>query len=98
LSNDLDNDDIANLIMIGTPNAGSSLAMQTNECLPGILDLRPGSSATMARENIHTKYYAIAGACLLLGDGLVSTSSVNSQPYFDSLGTSNSCHRSFGHL
>ena len=93
LSNDLENDDVANLIMIGTPNAGSSLATRTTECLPGILDLRPGSSATMARENTHTKYYTIAGTCLLIGDGLVSKSSVNSQPYFDSLGTSNSCHR-----
>ena|SRR5215203_6490823 len=93
LSNDLDSEDVANLIMIGTPNAGSSLATRTNECLPGILDLRPGSSATMAKENTHTKYYTIAGTCLLIGDGLVSTSSVNSQSYFNSLGTSNSCHR-----
>ncbi len=61
--------------------------------LPGILDLRPGSPATMAKQNPNTNYYTIAGACLLIGDGLVSTSSVNSQPYFKSLGTSNSCHR-----
>ena len=92
LANDLANDNVANLIMVGTPNAGSSLAIGTDECSPGILDIRPQAPATRVRENTHTTYYTIAGACFLIGDGLVSTSSVNSQPYFKSLGTSNSCH------
>ena len=92
LSNNPTHTDVANLIMVGTPNAGSSLAIGNDECPPGIVDLRPGSSATMARENNNTNYYTIAGACFLIGDGLVSTASVNSQDYFEPLGTSNSCH------
>jgi pimeloyl-ACP methyl ester carboxylesterase len=92
LANNPTHNDVANLIMIGTPNAGSQLATGTNECSPGILDLRPGSTATMAGENSNTEYYTIAGACFLIGDGLVSTASVDSQPYFESLGTSNACH------
>lgn len=65
----------------------------SNSChLQGIVDLGPGSSATMARENPNTEYYTITGACFLVGNGLVSTASVNSEDYFESLGTSNSCH------
>ena len=93
LANDLANDDVANLIMIGTPNAGTQVAYTTDKCSPGIEDLKPNALATKAKENINTKYYTIAGACFpLIGDGLVSTSSVNSQLYFNSLGISNACH------
>jgi len=93
LADDLANDDVANLIMIGTPNAGTQMAYTTDECSPAIEDLKPTALATKAKENAHTKYYTIAGACYpWIGDGLVSTSSVNSQPYFNSLGTSNACH------
>ena len=92
LSNDLDNDDVANLIMIGTPNAGSYQAWFTNECSPGIKDLRPGASAQTAEQNKNTKYYTIAGMCESLGDSIVYESSVNSQPYFQSLGSSDACH------
>ena len=93
LANDLANDNVANLIMIGTPNAGTQMAFTTNECSPGINDFKPNALATKAKENTHTKYYTIAGTCFpWIGDGLVSTSSVNSKPYFKSLGTSNACH------
>ena len=93
LAKDLANDDVANLIMIGTPNAGTQMAYTTDECSPAIEDLKPKAQATKAKENTHTKYYTIAGTCFpWIGDGLVSTSSVNSQRYFNSLGTSNACH------
>jgi uncharacterized alpha/beta hydrolase family protein len=93
LAKDLANDDVANLIMIGTPNAGTQMAFTTNECSPAIEDLKPKAQATKAKENTHTKYYTIAGTCFPgIGDGLVSTFSVNSQHYFNSLGTSNACH------
>ena len=97
-------DDVANLIMIGTLNAGSPFALSTNRCWPAIEDLRRGSPATEAEENIHTKYHTIAGTCLpyyaigLLviisepNDGLVGVTSINSQPYFHSLGYSPNCH------
>jgi pimeloyl-ACP methyl ester carboxylesterase len=61
LANDLSNDDIANLIMIGTPNAGSPLANLNDFCRPAIYDLRPGSLATNAMRNSNTNYYTIAG-------------------------------------
>ena len=92
LANNLANDDVANLIMVGTPNAGSPLALLTNDCYPGILDIRPGAPPTNVRQNIHTQYYTIAGTCRITGDEIVLESSVNSKPYFKSLGTSNSCH------
>ena len=61
LANDLSNDYIANLIMIGTPNAGSPLANLNDLCQPAIFDLRPGSAATNARVNNNTNYHTIAG-------------------------------------
>jgi pimeloyl-ACP methyl ester carboxylesterase len=56
-------DNVANLIMIGTPNAGSPLADIYNdtECLPAALDLKPSSAATKALQNVNTDYYTIAG-------------------------------------
>jgi pimeloyl-ACP methyl ester carboxylesterase len=53
--------DIANLIMIGTPNAGSPAAEISNVCKPAVDDLRPGANATKAEMNPNTKYYTIAG-------------------------------------
>jgi hypothetical protein len=53
--------DVANLIMIGTPNAGSRVAETTNYCSPAIEDIRPEAPATMAARNQHTNYYTIAG-------------------------------------
>src|SRR5688500_13174446 len=53
--------DVANLIMIGTPNAGSPLAQTSEICTPAVYDLRPGSAATEVKMNPNTKYYTIAG-------------------------------------
>jgi triacylglycerol esterase/lipase EstA (alpha/beta hydrolase family) len=56
-------DDVANLIMIGTPNAGSPLAEIYHDtgCMPAASDLKPGSPATKALQNVKTDYYTIAG-------------------------------------
>jgi uncharacterized alpha/beta hydrolase family protein len=102
-------DDVANLIMIGTPNAGSPLAEMYNDvgCMPAATDLRPGSSATRARENINTDYHTISGDwrywyfwMLVEGnleiegpdDGWVPVSSVESLRYSDTLGQTSSYH------
>lgn len=74
LANDLSNDDVANLIMLGTPNRGSPLALGSLAippmmypylkefvCWPAVYDLIPGSEATNASENENSKYYTIAG-------------------------------------
>ncbi len=53
--------DVANLIMIGTPNAGSPLAVNNNMCTPAIYDLKPGAADTQVKMNPSTKYYTIAG-------------------------------------
>jgi predicted alpha/beta hydrolase family esterase len=53
--------DVANLIMIGTPNAGSPLAQTSEICTPAVYDLRPGAAATQVKMNPNTKYYTIAG-------------------------------------
>ena len=53
--------DVANLIMIGTPNAGSPLAVNNDVCTPAIYDLKPGAPDTKVKENPNTKYYTIAG-------------------------------------
>jgi uncharacterized alpha/beta hydrolase family protein len=53
--------DVANLIMIGTPNAGSPLAESIDMGAPAVYDLRPGAAATQVKMNPNTKYYTIAG-------------------------------------
>ena len=53
--------DVANLIMIGTPNAGSPLAKTSEICTPAVYDLRPGAAVTEVKMNPNTKYYTIAG-------------------------------------
>ena len=53
--------DVANLIKIGTPNAGSPLAESCEIGTPAIYDLRPGAEATEVKMNPNTKYYTIAG-------------------------------------
>jgi pimeloyl-ACP methyl ester carboxylesterase len=53
--------DVANLVMIGTPNAGSPLAQSSEICTPAVYDLRPGAAATEVKRNPNTKYYTIAG-------------------------------------
>ncbi len=56
-----DTKDVANLIMIGTPNAGSPLAENNNICTPAIYDLKPGAVDTKVKMNPNTIYYTIAG-------------------------------------
>jgi len=52
---------VANLIMIGTPNAGSPIAQSSNICKPAVDDLKPGAADTKVGMNPNTKYYTIAG-------------------------------------
>ncbi len=114
--------DVANLIMIGTPNAGSPLANLNDYCWPAVSDIRPGAADTKVGENNNTKYYTIAGDWKpslisncppvenLFGfdwpgfqkegyfklkkpnDGIVPIASVESEPYFKSLGHTPDCH------
>ena len=82
LANDLANDDVANLIMIGTPNAGSPRAEKRDPevidnanwiCSPfsdqAINDLIPGTAATEVKKNNHTQYHTIAGDWKSIFDG-----------------------------
>jgi uncharacterized alpha/beta hydrolase family protein len=97
-----DTKDIANLIMIGTPNAGSIVAEINNVCSPAVFDMRPGANATKAVINPNTKYYTIAGDWMPLtqgnlmipgnDDGLIPVDSVESQHYFQSLGRTEHGH------
>jgi len=97
-----DTKDVANLIMIGTPNAGSPAAETNDACAPAVFDLRPGANATKAEMNPNTKYYTIAGDWMPLtqgnlmipgnDDGLVPVESVESQEYFQSLGQTEHGH------
>jgi uncharacterized alpha/beta hydrolase family protein len=94
--------DVSNLIMIGTPNAGSPVAEINDICAPAVYDLRPGANATKAVINPNTKYYTIAGDWMPLmqgnlmipgnDDGLVSVESVESQQYFQHLGRTEHGH------
>jgi pimeloyl-ACP methyl ester carboxylesterase len=64
LANNLLNDDVANLIMIGTPNAGSPLAdrfSDSDRCKPAVFDLMTTAPATRVAKNQNTMYYTIAG-------------------------------------
>ena len=97
-----DTKDVANLIMIGTPNAGSPASETNDVCAPAVFDLRPGSNATKAAMNSNTKHYTIAGDWMPLtqgnlmiqgnDDGLVPVESVESQEYFQSLGRTEHGH------
>lgn len=63
LPNDLSNDNVTNLIMIGTPNAGAQMAFTTNDCSPKIDDFKPNAPATNAQQ----KYaYSILYYCWCL--------------------------------
>ncbi|MGI0033882.1 MAG: esterase/lipase family protein [Nitrososphaeraceae archaeon] len=55
-----DNENVANLIMIGTPNDGAPLAQWDILCDPASEDLEPGSLATKAERNPNTNYYTIS--------------------------------------
>ena len=97
-----DTKDVANLIMIGTPNAGSRVAETNYACAPAVYDLRLGANATKAVINPNTKYYTIAGNWMPLtqgnlmipgnDDGLIPVESVESQQYFQSLGRTEHGH------
>jgi pimeloyl-ACP methyl ester carboxylesterase len=97
-----DTTDVANLIMIGTPNAGSPAAETNDACAPAIFDLRPGANATGAEMNPNIKYYTITGDWLPAvqgnpaipghDDGLVPVESVESEGYFQSLGRTEHGH------
>src|SRR5215203_2464356 len=94
--------DVANFIMIGTPNAGSPAAETNDACAPAIFDLRPGANATKAVMNPNTKYYTITGDWLPAvqgnpaipghDDGLVPVESVETEGYFQSLGRTEHGH------
>jgi pimeloyl-ACP methyl ester carboxylesterase len=94
--------DVANLIMIGTPNNGSPAAEFSSICKPAIDDLKPGANSTKAKMNPTTKYYTISGDWtpitegnpLIPGkdDGLVPVNSVESEEYFKSLGRTGHAH------
>jgi pimeloyl-ACP methyl ester carboxylesterase len=78
--------DVANLIMIGTPNAGGLLAdfNYFDTCTPAAWDLTSNAPDTEAVPNTHTNYYTIAGVCSLWpvpNDVFVAESSVDSLSY-----------------
>jgi uncharacterized alpha/beta hydrolase family protein len=95
--------DAANLIMLGTPNAGSVLAdfQYADDCNPAILDLRTDAPDTKVPPNTNTHYFTIAGECFVWyysdiipgpDDGLVAVSSVESLNYSTPLGHTQHCH------
>ena len=55
------NNNVENLIMIGTPNGGAPLAYWDFICYPAADDLEFGSEATRAVRNPNTNYYTIYG-------------------------------------
>ena len=64
LANNPSSDDIANLIMIATPNEGSPLAdryYRSDGCKPAVYDLMTTSPVLRVEKNEHTQYYTIAG-------------------------------------
>jgi pimeloyl-ACP methyl ester carboxylesterase len=64
LANNPSSDDVANLIMIGTPNEGSPLAdryYRSDSCKPAVYDLMTTSPALRVEKNEHTRYHTIAG-------------------------------------
>jgi pimeloyl-ACP methyl ester carboxylesterase len=63
LANNPSSADVANLIMIGTPNEGSPLADRyylRDDCKPAVYDLITTSPVLNVGKNEHTKYHTIA--------------------------------------
>jgi len=83
--------DVANAVMIGTPNAGSPLAHifhNSDPCKPHVEDLWTTAADTTAEQNTNTICYTIAGECLPFSafifepnDEFVGVSSGESLPY-----------------
>ena len=78
LANDLSNKDVANLIMVGTPNDGSPIASSAQLlpksfriCWPAIDDLAEDSTATKVQINSNTNYYTIGGHWIPLSNPLI---------------------------
>ena len=78
-----DNENVANLIMIGTPNDGAPLAHWDILCNPASEDLEPGSLATNAERNPNTNYYTISANYIgwYLHFNGVWTFEMNGNPY-----------------
>jgi len=87
---DTNTHDVANLIMIGTPNKGG-LGADFNffdTCTPAAKDLTSLNAYNIAGQNWHTNYYTIAGICSNWpepNDGFVTESSVDSLSYAKAL-------------
>jgi triacylglycerol lipase len=60
LADNIGTHDVANLIMIGTPNAGAPLTSPNDPCTPAALDFIDHAAATKAPPNPHIRYYTIA--------------------------------------
>ena len=94
--------EVENLVMIGTPNAGTPIAETTSMCAPAVWDVLPGANATLAEMNPNTEYWTIAGdwqpdvdgnpAIPGPDDSLVPVASVESEGYFQSLGRTENPH------
>lgn len=103
-----DTHDVANLIMIGTPNEGSPLADATvlynsDPSCPAVHDLTTYASDINVPENVNTNYYTIAGECLPflyyapLGVTIPEPNDgfvavSSAQSHFNSLGVYPNCH------
>jgi pimeloyl-ACP methyl ester carboxylesterase len=64
LANNPSSDDVANLIMIATPNEGSPLAdryYRSDDCKPAVYDLITTSPVLRVEKNEHTRYHTISG-------------------------------------
>jgi len=97
---DTNTPDIANLIMIGTPNAGglwadSNVFNPFDKCIPAKKDLTSYANDIKAIQNNHTQYYDIAGVCSFLpkpNDGFVTVESAQSLLYSKHLPPTEDCH------
>ena len=64
LANNPSNNDVKNLIMIGTPNEGSPIADRyytIDPCKPAVYDLMTTSNVNKVNKNENTEYYTVAG-------------------------------------
>src|SRR5215207_4731286 len=69
LANNPSSADVANLIMIGTPNEGSPLAdryYRSDDCKPAVYDLMTTSPVLRVEKNEHTRYHTIASSWIIV--------------------------------